>query len=836
MKAVVMAGGEGSRLRPLTLHRPKPLVPVVNKPVMQHILELLAHHGIRDIVVTLHYLAEEIEEYFGDGSEFGVNLEYTVEDTPLGTAGSVKKAQHLLRDDTFLIISGDALTDVDLTALIQYHRERRSLATLCLTRVESPLEYGVVITDNAGRIRRFLEKPEWSEVFSDTVNTGIYVLEPEVLDYMEPEKVYDWSGDIFPQILKEKKPLYGHETPGYWCDIGSLYEYRRAHMDVLQGKVNVNIPGTRRPDRDIWVGPGSEIEPDVVVQEPALIGSGCRIKRGTVIEEFSVIGDNCIVGPNARVVGGILFNGVYLGEQSRVRAGIIGPHSILSRGTAVEEGAVLGDRVRLQKNASVATRVKIWPDKMVEPGASVNSTFVWGPTWTTTLFADNRVSGLANIQITPELATKLATAYGAFLGRRRTVVISRDTHPASRMIKRAMIAGLMAAGVNVQDLRAVPKSVISYTINKLGVDGGLHVYMSGPDPQQVSIEFFNSEGVPYGKNAQRKIENILGREDFRRADYNEVGTLDYRPKAVDYYTDGLVHFIRSHASTPRRYQLVVDCAYSSAALVVPPVLGRLGCELVTLNAFPDARKQQQAGAEQEDYVDALSTIVPTLHADLGAVIGGDGETLTLVDEKGRALDGNVLLAIACMLAFQAKPGAEVAVPVTAPSVIEELAVRFGGQVVRTKSDTVSLMDHAVQHKEATAFAGDVQGRFVVPQFQPAADAIGALAWLLEMMARQGTSLGELAERIPTFTVDHQAVPCPGERKGEIMRLLSEQVAAEKAEFLDGIKVYGDASSWVLVKPDASEPHFHVYAESGSREEAQRLIDAYRQRIETLSSK
>jgi mannose-1-phosphate guanylyltransferase/phosphomannomutase len=191
MKAVVMAGGEGSRLRPLTLHRPKPLVPVVNKPVMQHILELLAHHGIRDIVVTLHYLAEEIEEYFGDGSEFGVNLEYTVEDTPLGTAGSVKKAQHLLRDDTFLIISGDALTDVDLTALIQYHRERRSLATLCLTRVESPLEYGVVITDNAGRIRRFLEKPEWSEVFSDTVNTGIYVLEPEVLDYMEPEKVYD---------------------------------------------------------------------------------------------------------------------------------------------------------------------------------------------------------------------------------------------------------------------------------------------------------------------------------------------------------------------------------------------------------------------------------------------------------------------------------------------------------------------------------------------------------------------------------------------------------------------------------------------------------------------
>jgi mannose-1-phosphate guanylyltransferase/phosphomannomutase len=800
---------------------------------MQHILELLARHGITDIIVTLHYLAEEIEEFFGDGSEFGVKLRYTVEDTPLGTAGSVKKAQHLLGEDSFLIISGDALTDVDLTALIKYHRDRRSMATLCLTRVESPLEYGVVITDNAGRVRRFLEKPEWSEVFSDTVNTGIYVLEPTVLDYMEPDKVYDWSGDIFPRMLKEKKPLYGHETPGYWCDIGSLYEYRRAHMDVLQGKVKVNIPGAKRPDKDIWIGAGTEIEDLKLIQEPALIGSGCRLKKGAVIEEFSVVGDNCIISSGARVVGGILFNGVYLGDHARVRAGIIGPHSILSRGTSVEEGAVIGDRVRLHPNASVATRVKIWPDKFVEPGAAVNSTFVWGPTWTATLFSDNRVSGLANIQITPELAAKLATAYGAFLGRRRTVVISRDTHPASRMIKRAMISGLMAAGVNVQDLRAVPKSVISYTINKLGVDGGIHCYMSGPDPQQLAIEFFNTEGVPYGKAAQRKIENIMGREDFRRADYNEVGTLDYRPKAVDYYTDGLVQFIRSHAPGGLRYQLVVDCAYGSVALIAPPVLGRLGCELITLNAFPDARKQQQAGAEQADYVEALSTIVPTLHGDLGAVIGGDGETLALVDEKGRALDGNVLLVIACMLAFQDRPGAEVAVPITAPSVIEELASRYNGRVVRTKSDYVSLMDHAVRCKEELAFAGDVEGRFIVPQFQPAADAIAGLTWLLERMARQSVSLGELAERIPTFSVDHQAVPCPGERKGEIMRLLTQQVATERAEFLDGIKVFGD-DSWVLVKPDASEPHFHVHAEAGSPEETQRLIAAYRQRIETLS--
>jgi len=215
MKAVVMAGGEGSRLRPLTINRPKPLVPVCNKPVIEYIIELLKAHGIDQIVVTLHYLADEIVSYFGDGREFGVNIVYSVEDEPLGTAGSVKKAEHHL-DDTFLIISGDSLTYVDLSDIIRFHKEKNALATLTLTRVENPLEFGVVITDDALRIQRFLEKPSWGEVFSDTINTGIYLLEPEILNYMECGKSYDWSKDIFPVILEKGQSLYGYITGGYW--------------------------------------------------------------------------------------------------------------------------------------------------------------------------------------------------------------------------------------------------------------------------------------------------------------------------------------------------------------------------------------------------------------------------------------------------------------------------------------------------------------------------------------------------------------------------------------------------------------------------------------------
>src|ERR1700727_1008003 len=216
MKGVVMAGGEGSRFPPLTSRRPKPLAPVAGKPVMEHIIALLRQHGITESVATVHCLGDEVESYFDSGADFGVTMEYVVEDTPLGTAGAVKMADKLLADGTFLVISGDALTDIDLTALVEHHRREGNDVTIALQRVTNPLEFGVVVTDESGRITRFLEKPSWGEVFSDTINTGIYVLEPEIFEYMEAGKNYDFSKDIFPFMLRDGKPLYGFVATDYW--------------------------------------------------------------------------------------------------------------------------------------------------------------------------------------------------------------------------------------------------------------------------------------------------------------------------------------------------------------------------------------------------------------------------------------------------------------------------------------------------------------------------------------------------------------------------------------------------------------------------------------------
>ena len=259
MKAVIMAGGQGTRLRPLTSDQPKPMIPIVNAPCMEHIVELLERHGFTDIAVTLQFLPDEIRDYFGDGSDWGVNIRYSVEDAPAGTAGSVKMAEQQLglEGERLLIISGDALTDADLSRLVEFHEEKGSEATMVLKSVENPLDFGIVITEEDGSISRFLEKPAWGQVFSDTVNTGIYLLEPSVMaEIPDPEDgEYDFSKELFPELLDEGRPLYGYVTEDYWEDIGTLEQFASAQRDVLDGKVRGRQASGHAPQGEHLRGP-----------------------------------------------------------------------------------------------------------------------------------------------------------------------------------------------------------------------------------------------------------------------------------------------------------------------------------------------------------------------------------------------------------------------------------------------------------------------------------------------------------------------------------------------------------------------------------------------------
>ena len=281
MQAVIMAGGEGSRLRPLTSNMPKPMLPVANRPLMEHILLLLRRHGFTDVVATVQFLSSVIRNYFGDGSDLGVSLAYSNEEVPLGTAGSVLNAQDLL-SGPFLVISGDALTDIDLAEVVRWHRAKGAAATMVLKRMKDPLEFGIVMTAEDGRIERFLEKPTWGQVFTDTINTGMYVLEPEVLDLIPPDQPYDFSSELFPLMLDKGLPLFGFVTDAYWADVGNSEAFLEAQQDALNGRVALDIPGFElRPS--VWVGEDVSVDAAARLRPPVLIGDNTRIEAGASV-------------------------------------------------------------------------------------------------------------------------------------------------------------------------------------------------------------------------------------------------------------------------------------------------------------------------------------------------------------------------------------------------------------------------------------------------------------------------------------------------------------------------------------------------------------------------
>jgi len=834
MKAVVMAGGEGTRLRPLTSSRPKPLVPILNKPCMQHTIELLKRYGVTDIVVTLYYLADEIEGYFGDGSELGVNLIYTVEDTPLGTAGSVKKAQEYLQDDTFIIVSGDALTDLDVDKALAFHREKKSVATLVLQHVDNPLEFGVVITDDNGRIKRFLEKPSWGEVFSDTVNTGMYILEPSIFEYMEPEKSYDWSQDIFPQILAKEQPMFGYVLDEYWTDVGSLQQYRQAQYEMLGGLTKLPIEGAPQGGH-IWIGEGTEIDPAAQIIGPVCIGKNCRIKADAKIGPDTVIGDNCLIEEGATLQRAIVWDSNYIGARAQLTACTVCFQTVIKADVVIQEGAVVGDRCHIEDGSTIRPLIKLWPDKIIEAGSMVTMSLIWGSKWQGALFRNLGVSGIANVEMTPDFACKLGASYGAFLKKGSTVITSRDSTLVCRMLKRGLIAGLVSVGVNVLDNEGMPLPVSRHTIRSTNAVGGIHVRLAPDQPALALVEFFDKNGIYLSTNGQRKIETIFYREDFGRTAADEVGEISFVPRAIEQYSQDFFRLLNTEAVQRRSFRVVVDYAYNRISGVLPQMLGRLETETIALNAYTDPKKSPKTPADREELVRSLSDYLVTLKADMGVYLGDDGERLTVVDETGHILSGNDLLSVFALLVARARPGAQIAVPVTAPSTIERIVQEYGGGVTRTKTDVRSLMATAAEGKEDIALAGDSEGGFIFPEFHPAFDGLFSFAKLLELLAVQETTLSQVCDILPPYFMATAIVPCPWEIKGRIMRILTEESGGTRTELVDGIKTYRDDGSWVLVLPDASEPCFRIYAEAGSQDQANELVHRQVLRIGALKT-
>jgi len=829
MKAVVMAGGSGSRLRPLTVGRPKPMVPLINQPVMAHIRDLLKRHGITEMVCTVQYMADIIRGYFGEGQDSGMKIVYSEEESPLGTAGSVKLAEQYL-DDTFLVISGDAVTDFDLTAIVDFHKRVGAIATLTLYRVPNPLEYGVIIIDDEGRIQEFQEKPSWGEVISDTVNTGIYVLEPEVLNHIPSGESFDFSKDLFPILLRRGDPMYGYVASGYWCDVGNISEYIRATSDVLHAKANVEELG-KSIGGGITTGQDVDIAPDAQLYGPVFLGQGVQIKGGVIVRGPTVIRDFTIVDNHAHIDRSIIWRNSYIGEGAQVHGAVICRQCSIKSKAALFEGVVLGDHSSVGKGAVIHSNVKIWPEKEIEEGATVKSSVIWGAQGRKVLFSRFGVTGLVNIDLTPESAAKLGAAFAATLPKGAKVTVNRDINRSARMIKRGMIAGLPSASIHPQDLRCVPIPVARYITRISDCEAGIHVRISPYDARVVDIRFFDKNGMNLSKSTERSIERTYFREDYRRAFLDEVGVISYAPEVVERYKEGFLRAVDVAAIREAGFNIVVDYAHAPTSLVLPSILAQLGCHVVGLNAQMDEAKLSILKEEFDEGCKQLALICNALASDLAVRLDVGGEKVfAAVNDRRDRLDDVTVCAAVADLALRARRGGTVAVPVNMPRVFEEIAARHGGHILRTKVDLQALMTGATQ--EGIIMAGDGTGNFIFPEFQPAVDGLFAVAKILELLATQRATFAGVVNGLPAFFTAQHTIPCAWDAKGTVMRRLNERFRDQEEKQIDGVRItLGD--DWVLILPDPDQPVLHVFAESRSQRQASDLADQYASLVEEL---
>jgi mannose-1-phosphate guanylyltransferase / phosphomannomutase len=829
MKAVIMAGGFGTRLRPLTCNIPKPMVPMLNKPMMEHIVELLKKHEITDMISTLYYQPDVIANHFDDGHRFGISMQYLKAEADFGTAGSVRNARPFL-DQRFIIISGDVFTDFDLTAAIRFHEEKKAKATIVLTHASNPLQYGVVLTHDDGKISRFLEKPTWGEVFSDTINTGIYILEPEILDLIPPKEEFDFSKNLFPILLEQDMGLYGYVAEGYWRDVGSLNEYQDAHSDALRGLVKANIPGVKQAN--LYVGTNSQIDADPKnFSGLVVIGKNTRIHSDVTLAN-AVIGDNCDIQQGSVIKNSVIWSGTKIGTNVEMSADVIGTDCTIGDDVVISENVFMSDQCIIGKRSRLSANIKLWPEKVVEEGSVVTRSLVWEDRWLRELFREARVSGISNVEMNPEFAAKLGAAFGALVGSGSTVVTSRDSDNVSRMINRAFMTGLMSAGVHCADLRASSIPIVRHELRSGTERGGIHVRKSPHEKNLTDIIFFDADGKDLPSGKAKSVERLFFGEDFARSSYDSVGQIRFPERSTESYIERGYAALNVQAIRSGGLKLVIDYSNGIASTIFPNILGNLNVQTVSLNAYLDSQKLTRSKELGEQSMKELAHVVTSLQYDVGCILDPGAEKMTVIDERGKAIDSDRLLTLMTKLVVLAHPDIKkIAVPVSASAEIDLLAEEFGLTIVKTRDSHLALME-AASNKQIR-FVGGTKGGFIFNEFLFASDGMYSVSKLLECLALTKKRLGELDRETPRLHLVKRAVACSWNLKGQVMRHLMKDTERLPRELVDGVKVFPhskDRLTSVLLNPDRTRPVFHINAESADPNLALQLANEFEAKL------
>ena len=833
VKAVIMAGGFGTRIQPLTHSIPKPMLPVVNIPMMENVLKQLVATGIEEVVILLYYKPQIIKNHFGDGSKWGAKIHYVLPDADYGTAGAVGYAREFL-DTTFMIISGDLVTDFDFTKILAYHERKNSKLTITLTSVENPLQFGVVIVNEEGKIEKFLEKPSWGEVFSDTINTGIYVIEPDVLDYIPVGEPFDFAKDLFPLLMKEGIDLMGYTAHGYWRDVGNPESYREVHRDIFLQKVKFEIPGKiiPYPEGTLYLQGTSQIDPSVEIIDTVVIGKNVHIGKNSRLHNVS-IGDNVQIGEECRLRNSVLWHDITMGKRCVFDNAVICNDSLIEDMVTAKAGVILAEECRVGKLATFDQDVIVWPNKEIEPAAIVTNNVVWGTKYKNAIFQEGIIKGKANVEIGCEMSCKIAEAFASLLPPGATIAIGRDNEDTSRMLKRAFDGGILATGVNIVDLQEVPTSVLRFFIHKNEhINAGAYFRKSLQDPSSVEIILYNDEGLRLDTNVAKNVEKNYFKESFRKVDYKEMGALDDSDElhhhACASYKETIEALIDHKIIRGNEFRVVIDLMFGITKNIFPKILSDIQVENILLNAYYDRRKLENIAHYLQNSKKEIPKIVTTLGYSMGVMIYPHGQRLTLISDKGEVLDRvDALIAILRLMDMDAKAKGityKVFLPTWAPDMMDK-------DFSHLEIDRGEYRNFKKEKLKEYDLIATVDGNFAFTEFSYHRDAIYATLKIMELLSRHNITLSQIEKELKHFFYIRDKIPCPQNKKGKIMRKFIEYAKDKPHSTIDGVKIWESDTDWILMIPDQYAEELNLFLQAVDKERGMDIHHKYKALIE-----
>ena len=832
MKAVVMAGGFGTRIQPLTHSRPKPMLPIMNKPMMEHTMMMLKDLGIEEFIVLLYFKPEVIKDYFGDGSDFGIKITYVVPDDDYGTAGAVKLAEEHIGNDNFIIISGDLVTDFDFKKLFDFHESKKAKLSIGLTSVENPLQFGVVIANEDNVIEKFLEKPSWGEVFSDTINTGIYIIESEILNYIPERENFDFAKDLFPLLMQKNIELMGYSLSGYWRDVGNPESYREVYEDILNDRVKFNISGIKKeyPDGVLYSSVEYDLDPSVEIIGKVILDENVTLDKGVKLNNV-VIGKNVTIGADSKIRNSIFWEDIVVDKNAKFDNTLVCNNNKIAKNVTAKAGLILAQGCEVGELASFEQDVIIWPDKKIESAAIVSHSLILGSRYKNSIFENGSVSGKSNVELSCEMATKLAEAFASQLPIGSKVIVGRDGDKSSRMLKRAFLGGLLSAGIDVVDIKSVPPSVLRFTLsNDSSLLGGAHFKRSTSDSVSSEITLFNEEAIRVDNNSSKSIEKSFFTENFRRVDYSQIGsiheTLNHDECLV--YKEALQKQIDHGIIKCGGFRVAVDLMHGTTAEIFPSVLNHLGVENIVLNAYYDEKKLSNIDALKKNSEENISKIVKSLGYDMGLLVYPNAQRVSLVDENGAVL--NKIKVLNCVLGLlnleKSDRKQKVFLPTWAPDIkeFENLEIERG-KYSNFKADELNKYD----------LIATVDGNFAFTEFGYTRDAIYASLKIMELLSCHNVKLSELASGFDEFYYKTFKIECSQALKGKMMRKFLEDAKGKKSSSADGVKIWENDTDWILMIPDQYSEHLNIYIQAVNEDAGKNIYEKYSAKITTWSA-